>query len=95
MSTTIEHINKELLLSTLVDNLPFLRAKLGITQAQLAGRMGITRQTLTAIENKNRKLTWNNFLALCFIFEANEDTKQLLQIYDICPAELKEALCFK
>lgn len=59
---------------------------MGITQAQLADCVGITRQTLTAIENGSRKLTWSNFLAMCYVFSFDDDTAALMRFLDIAPA---------
>ena len=76
---------RENLISALVRNLPVLRAKAGITQAQLADCVGITRQTLTAIENGSRKLTWSNYLALCYIFSRSKETAALMDFLNITP----------
>jgi protein phosphatase len=40
-----------------------LRAGFGVNQTELAERIGITRQTLTAIESGKREMTWVTFVA--------------------------------
>ncbi|MBR3534363.1 MAG: helix-turn-helix domain-containing protein, partial [Oscillospiraceae bacterium] len=62
---------KELLVDRMTENLVVLRAKLGITQAELADIAGMSRQTILAIEKKQRTMTWNTFLSLLFIFSVN------------------------
>ena len=69
----------------MVDNLPVLRAKLGLSQEKIAGIIGITRQTISAIENKSREMSWPIFLSLLFLFSKNSDTRVILigtGIYD-------------
>lgn len=52
----------------LADNLPVLRARLDITQQQLAERLGLARNTITAIEKRKMPLSWVNFVALALLF---------------------------
>lgn len=80
---------REYYISLLISNLPVLRAKLGVTQGELAERIGMTRQTLTCIENGSRKLTWNNYLAICFVFDNNPATSALMGFLGICPGEIR------
>lgn len=95
MNINISAKTKESYLEHMANNLPSLRAQLGVTQEQLAQRLGVTRQTLTLIESKSRLLTWTNYLALCYIFENSEKTKALMEIYDICPDMVKNYLAFE
>lgn len=52
----------------MAENLPALRARLGLSQTQLADCIGVTRQTISSIENQSRELSWTNFLSLLFLF---------------------------
>ena len=85
MQIRLNRKTKENYIAAMVENLPQLRDVLGITQAQLAERVGVTRQTLTSIENGSRKLTWKGYRALCFVFSLNNSSKVWLEIQDICP----------
>lgn len=58
-------------------------AKFRLTQVELASMVGISRQTLMAIENEQRPMSWNTFLSLLFIFTKNEDTNALLNVLGI------------
>ncbi len=71
-------------------NMSTLRAMLHLSQADLAALIGIGRQTLVAIETRKRKMTWNTFLSLLFIFSQNRETEMLLGLLGIYPQELKE-----
>jgi len=75
-----EYINR------MVENLPLLRTATSLTQEQLAEKVGVSRQTIIAIEKKKRCLSWTLYLALIAIFIANEKSNELirnLKIFDI------------
>lgn len=78
----------------MADNLSMLRAKLGMNQDELAGIIGVTRQTISAIENKSRELTWTNFLSLMFLFTQNEKTRDLMPVLGIYTQELSQFFSF-
>jgi DNA-binding XRE family transcriptional regulator len=75
-------------MSKMADNLGILRKKLKLTQAELAKRIGVSRQTLMDIENKKRLMTWGVFMSLFGVFRENEDTSSLLVFYSISTEEL-------
>jgi DNA-binding XRE family transcriptional regulator len=83
---------KSIYVGRMVENLTVLRAKLGITQAELAKIAGISRQTILSVEKKQRGMTWNMFLALLFIFTANEKTAPLVDLFEIRTDELVNAM---
>jgi len=79
---------KNLYMARMADNLVILRKKLDMTQADLAKRVGISRQTLMYIENRKRPMTWNIFMSLFGLFRENEDTSSLLVFFAISTDEL-------
>lgn len=83
---------KEKLIDNMSANLPVLRTKADLTQARLAEMIGISRQTLVAVENKKRKMSWNTFLSCCLVFKANPETSKLLDVYHIVTDELQNYL---
>ena len=74
----------------MAQNLPTLRARLGLSQTELAQMIGITRQTLSAAESGARELTWGTFLSLLYVFTQNEDTIPLLEALGIYTPQLAE-----
>ncbi len=94
MGNSIENkaLNKENLLKIMTDNLPALRAKLGLSQDEVSNLIGISRQTYCAIETQKRKMSWNNFISLLFLFWYNEKTKVLVSAIDVFPEELQTTL---
>lgn len=79
---------KESYMEVLSENLSALRAKVGITQEELANLIGISRQTYYAFETKKRDLSWNTYLALIFFFDTNVNTHTMLRDINAYPLEL-------
>ena len=51
----MKEIDKEKLIEVLTEELPVLRAKIGLSQDDLSDIIGISRQTYSSIETKNDK----------------------------------------
>ena len=83
-------INKDKLIRNMTDNLPMLRTRLGLTQEELANKIGVSRSTILAIENNQREMTWNTFLSLMLLFTKNETTNKLLKVLDIYTEEFND-----
>ena len=79
--------NKSVYIARMAENLPVLRAKSGLTQAELADVVGVSRQTILSVEKKQRDLTWSMFLALLNVFGSNEKTAALIDTLEIRPKE--------
>jgi len=84
--------SKEELIEKLVDNLPALRAKLEITQSDLADSIGIGRQTLLAIENKKGKMRWDTFLAAVIVFSKSEATCEYMKFLGLHLESIEELI---
>lgn len=65
-------------LDIMIKNLPVLRASVNLTQAQLAEKVGISRQTVVGIETRKRPLAWSLYLAMICVFEQYEESEILL-----------------
>lgn len=76
---------KKRLTSTLVSDLKLLRAKANITQDDLAGVIGISRQSYCQIENGNKEMPWNIYLSLIFLFSVVKDTSKLIHTLGVYP----------
>ena len=83
---------KDHLMQTLTQELPVLRAKLGISQDHLSNIVGVSRQTYNAIEMEKRQMSWNTFLSLVLFFGFNEPTRLMLQNLGNFTDELSEHL---
>ncbi len=78
-----EHIAK------LTECLPMLRAQAGVTQETVADRVGIARQTYSAIECGKKPMSWNTFMSLILLLRANEKTKDIIKILGIYTEDLE------
>lgn len=87
-------INKDEFISLMVQNLSVLRTKLNLSQEDLADVLGVTRQTISAIENGQRNMSWTMFLSLVLIFLKNRETKRLIVLLGIYTKELNSFITF-
>jgi DNA-binding XRE family transcriptional regulator len=87
-----EVIDKEKLIDILTEELPLLRAKIGVTQEELSDIVGISRPTYSAIETKKRRMSWNVYLSLLMVFTQNEKTAPMIELAGAFPDNLKKSL---
>ena len=90
-NTRVE-IDREKLVDILTEELPSLRAKIGVSQEELSDIVGISRPTYSAVETRTRKMSWNVFLSLLMVFTQNEKTAPIIETIGAFPEELKETL---
>ena len=83
---------KNNLCTNLGANLSTIRAKTDISQDELASKLGITRQTITAIENKRRVMQWTTFITLILFFIRNDEVRSILEVMGIYTPEVKNFL---
>ncbi len=62
-----------------IKNLKFLRHSAGWTQEELAKKVGVTRQTITAIENKKLIPSVTLFLAIAGIFVISSSSNPIVK----------------
>jgi len=63
---------------TMASNLSTLREKARLTQDELADKLGLSRQTISAIENEKRDMQWSTFTVLIMYFAANQEIRQIM-----------------
>lgn len=78
---------RTLLISNLATELSTLRAKAKITQEELAGAIGISRQTYSQIECGKTRMSWSTYLSLLFFYSSKEGTAKLIEALNIYPNE--------
>lgn len=76
------------LISRLVDELPVLRTKLGISQTDLANLIGVSRQTYSSIETKRREMSWGIYLSLVLVFDNNKQTHDYIRKLGLFPQNI-------
>lgn len=80
------------LMEKLRQELPVLRARLGISQERVAEIIGISRQTYNTIETGKREMTWPIFLSMVAFFQNNEQTAQMLKQIEDFDEKMKRVL---
>lgn len=61
------------MIETLVKRLLHVRKEMNISQTGLGEKVGLSRQTISAIERGTAELSWNNYLAIMMFINANKD----------------------
>lgn len=73
------------MISVLSQALPYLRKEMGVSQTELANKVGVSRQMISLIERQQQPMTWTMFLAIVFFFKCNNEfdkgKKQIVQKY--------------
>lgn len=63
-----------------------------LSQKDLGDIVGVSRQTITNIENGKSEMKWSLFLALMFIFSMSHNSTEYLKRIDIPYSEIKNWL---
>jgi DNA-binding XRE family transcriptional regulator len=71
-------------------NLSTLREKANITQSDLADRIGIKRQTISAIETGKRNMSWSTFSLLTLFFAKHEEINKIMAAMGVINAEVEQ-----
>jgi len=74
-------------IDSMIKNMPVLRAATNMTQVQLAEKVGVSRQTIVAIETRKRPMSWSLYLAAVFVFEQYEESNNLIGKLELCSSE--------
>lgn len=86
---------KEKLCRAMASSLPLFRAQLSFSQEDLAERLNVTRQTISAFEGGQREMPWNVFLACLMLFSSRATTNKMLVALGIYTEQLKYFLTGK
>ena len=92
MSIILDEKSKKMYCEALAENLPVFRAKLGVSQEELANRIGLSRNMLACIETKKKEMSWITFALL---FLKNENTAPIFKSLNIYDEELDNFLMFE
>lgn len=66
--------NQEQLTGSLSRALPYIRKEIGVSQTDLANKVGISRQMISLIERQLRPMTWTLYLAIMYFIKCNYHT---------------------
>lgn len=79
---------KQEYIDKLIPHLASLRAKSGLSQDELSGLIGVSRQTYCLTESGARSLSWNTYLSIIMFFDYNCQTHDLLRKTGAFPEDL-------
>lgn len=94
MNSMQNSLDREKYAALMSQNLQILRLKADLSQEDLANLLGVTRQTISAIETGQRTMSWTAFLALFLLFLNNKETKQLMIALGIYTKEISNFINF-
>lgn len=73
MADEKENGARKQMIEVLSQALPYLRKEMGVSQVELADKVGVSRQMISLIERQLQPMTWTLFLAIVFFFKCNND----------------------
>lgn len=85
---SISKTKKQEYIDRLLPHLASLRARAGLSQDELAGLVGVSRQTYCLTESGARSLSWNTYLSIVMFFDYNCKTHDLLRGIGAFPEDL-------
>jgi DNA-binding XRE family transcriptional regulator len=74
---------KQELCRIMASNLSTLREKAKLKQDELADKLGLSRQTISAIENEKREMQWSTFSVLIMFFANDYEIRQIMSVMGI------------
>ena len=83
---------KQELCKKMASNLATLRTKANLKQEELAERLGLSRQTISAIENGKRNMEWTTFSVLAMFFAKDEEARQIMIALGILSEDVQKML---
>ena len=95
MSESLNDNRKQDLCKLLAENLPTLRTKMGISQNELADRIGYSRQTISAIERMENDMQWRMFSVIVPFFATDEEIYRLMLVMSILDEDVMTTLNIK
>ena len=89
MQDMIFDAKKNLCIIQLTNVLPVLRARLDVSQEEVATKIGVSRQSYNSYETKKRPMPWSVCIALIVYFSSNSKTQEMLKEHG-CTLEFLE-----
>ena len=92
MSYSLSLEEKKEYCKKLASNLHVLRAKLGLTQADLSEKIGMSRGMIARIESGYKEMSWVTFVAAAMFFLNNEESAPVFKALGIMDKKLEHFL---
>ena len=88
LNWSLTDAEKTKFIAALTPELVLLRTKAGVSHEELAGLIGVSRQTYSALERKVRKMSWSTYLSLILFYDCNQKTHQLIRSMGVFPHDI-------
>ena len=88
----VRPLNRRWLLNEMARDMAPLRLLLGVGADEMGAMIGVSEQTYKGLENGKRKVSWDQYMALLFVFRYNKRTSAVIDSLGLYPEALKDRL---
>jgi len=85
-------LDRDLLMSRLIDELPGIRETLKVSADAMADKTGIDKELFKLIETGKRSLKWSEFMSILFVLWNNDIGRGIVEAKGLFPEALKRAM---
>ena len=82
-------VNRVWLMEEMTRDMAPLRLLLGLTQDEMSELLGVSASTYKSLEAGKKKVSWDQFLTLLFVFRFNDRTSAVVDTLGLYPESLK------
>jgi len=82
-------LNREWLMDEMSRDMASLRLLLGITADEMGNLLGVSRNTYKNLESGKKEISWDQYMALLFVFRYNDRTSPVTDTLGLFPEPLK------
>lgn len=85
-------LDRAWLMDEMVKDMASLRMLIGLSAADMGNIIGISESAYKSIEAGKRELSWNQYMALLFVFQYNEKTASVVDVLGLYPEQVKDRI---
>lgn len=85
-------LDRKWLLDEMTRDLAPLRMLMGITPYEMGNILGVSENTYKSIETGKKEITWDQYMALLFVFKYNDRTATVADTLGLYPEPLKDRM---
>ncbi|MCR4746821.1 MAG: helix-turn-helix domain-containing protein, partial [Lachnospiraceae bacterium] len=82
-------LNREWLMDEMSRDMASLRMLLGVTQDEMGNLLGLSGSAYKSLETGKKEISWDQFMALLFVFHFNDRTSSVTDALGLFPELLK------
>lgn len=85
-------LDRAWLMDEMVKDMASLRMLIGLSAADMGNIIGISESAYKSIEAGKRELSWDQYMALLFVFQYNEKTASVVDVLGLYPEQVKDRI---